>query len=52
MADAHIEGNWPELIALEKFLNALTSGSVGLSIPQLVEALAAHEQHGGRVPWK
>ncbi len=54
MAD-HVATHWPELIALEEMLQRLTSGTygvTGVNIPALVEALKAHEQRGGRVPWR
>ncbi len=53
----HVATHWPELIALEEFLQRLTSDTYGITaagvnIPALVEALKAHEQRGGRVPWR
>jgi hypothetical protein len=35
-------------------LERLTSGTytINANIPALVEALKAHEQRGGRVPWR
>jgi len=54
MADPVLAQAWPELAALVDVLDALDQrhATVGLNIPALVEALKAHEQRGGRVPWR
>ncbi len=53
--ESHVEEHWPHVVALAALLDALDgreANITGFNIPALVEALKAHEQRGGRVPWK